>query len=115
MATFVLVLAMATFVAPSTAERRGDDSWKRCGRAAYAGGLFIFARRVGCLKARRVARKAGEQLSKCVAEGCRASGFTCRDEPNEIEGGNIVCSRKNKRVRFGYGGRMLGLLAIQVV
>jgi hypothetical protein len=81
-----------------------DNGWERCGRAEAYGGHFVYARDVGCKKARRVARKVGERLGECIEEGCQAADFACRAKPNEIEGGTIVCSRGEQRVRFGYGG-----------
>lgn len=95
-----LVLGVSAVAAPAD----GASDWKQCGRAVFGGGLPIHASHVGCKKARRVARKAGEQLGDCIESGCQAAGFTCRARPNEIEGGDIVCRRDERRVKFGYGG-----------
>jgi hypothetical protein len=97
-ATVLLIIQ----VGPASAGPNGG--WERCGRSAYAAGLFVYAKGVGCKKARRVAREGGENLGECIDSGCQASDFACRAKPNEIEGGTIVCRRGEQRVKFGYGG-----------
>jgi hypothetical protein len=97
----LVALTLIASSAPDSATAAND--WKRCGRSTY-GGLFIYARGVGCEKARRVANQGGAQLAECIDDGCEISGFRCKAHPNEIEGGTIVCSKELRRVRFSYGG-----------
>jgi hypothetical protein len=98
-----LLLASVLAISGSSATAQAETGWKRCGRSSY-GGLYIYAKKVDCRKGRQVAQQAGEQLGECINGGCEAAGFHCRAKPNQVEGGNIVCSQGKKRVRFGYGG-----------
>jgi len=102
-AGFFTALALVAVPAPDDADA-AKNGWQRCGRSIYGGGLFIYAKGVGCEKGRQVANKAGARLGECIDEGCEVLGFRCTARPNEIEGGAIVCVKNDKRIRFNYGG-----------
>ncbi len=97
------VCALSIVLLPGSSVARGRQGWKNCGRSS-ATYLFVYAKNLGCKKARRISKVAGEQLQDCISSGCRAEGFDCSAKSGAVEGGDIVCRQGERAVKFGYGG-----------
>jgi hypothetical protein len=104
-AMFAAILALVVFLTPITHAASSRASFHKCGEIPALSTWDIRAKRVGCHKARRVARAYNLSLGPESSSTQEVMGFHCKISGYYGDGAYYRCAATGHRVvRFTRGG-----------